>query len=125
MTFAKYTSLLFVSLLLISCGRSGPKEAVMAMNDDLCKTKDLSVLSKYVTEESQRTVGMLSAMMSEPRKSASIKKDLDKKCETKLEVVSEKIDGDTAVVETTQDKGEKAVKLKRVNGQWKVIMTKN
>lgn len=107
---------------LVSCGSSGPGAALLEMHEKMCKANSLQPIVEYTAPESQAMVGMVVAMSEDPKKGPQIKADLEQKCKTGIKVVSEKIDGDTAVVVLSSDN--KPTDMKKIDGKWKMVISK-
>lgn len=112
------------ALLLAGCGQK-PSNTLAKMNDELCKTGDLSVMAKYSSERAKPMMGAIAAMMAEPKKAAMVKAEMQKGCaegKSKLTVINEKIEGDRATVTYTEgtNKDQKTANLVKENGEWKI-----
>ena len=81
---------------------------------------DFEGAKKYGTEETGKMLDMFSSL-------TKMMPDSAKKKDVKTEVTSEKIDGDKAVVTYTEDgkPGDQTLNLAKVDGQWKVVMSKD
>lgn len=109
-------------VILAGCSKSSPSDTAIAMRTEMCKTKDLSSMNKFLTEESKPVMEMASKLMSSPEKKAMMDKNLTETCAKPAKVVSEKVTGDTAEVTL---EGDKPMKLKKVDGKWLVVISKN
>ena len=94
----------------------------MAMRADLCKTKDLSSMTKYLTEESKPMMEMATKLAASPEKKAMMDKNLAATCAKPAKVIAEKVTGDTAEVTL---EGDKPMKMRKVDGKWLIVISKN
>lgn len=108
-------------VLFTSCGggASAPKDVAVKFAEAVGKA-DFDEAGKYASDETKKGLDMMKAF-------AGMMPDSLKNKKVEFEVVEEKIDGDNATV-TLKPKGgnEKAetFKLTKVDGAWKVNMTK-
>jgi len=58
------------AIVLAGCSSSTPSDTALAMRADLCKTKDLGSMTKYLTEESKPLMEMVTKLASSPEKKA-------------------------------------------------------
>lgn len=110
------------AIVLAGCSSSTPSDTALAMRADLCKTKDLGSMTKYLTEESKPLMEMVTKLASSPEKKAMMDKNLGETCAKPAKVIAERVTGDTA--EVTLD-GDKPIKLRKVDGKWLVVISKN
>ena len=113
-----------VAAALAGCGK-GPGDVAMDLQKDLCQTGSFSALYKHITPESKQMVDlMVSAFESEPKKARAMKAELTKNCPKDparpFKVLE---DGDWAQVWMTPN-DEKPLTLRKVDGHWKVHVTK-
>jgi hypothetical protein len=108
--------------ILVGCSGSTPGDTALAMRADMCKTKDLGSMNKYLTEESKPMMEMVTKLASSPEKKAMMDKNLTDTCAKPAKVESEKITGDTAEVTLS---GDKPLKMRKVDGKWLVVISKN
>jgi hypothetical protein len=107
---------------LVGCSGSTPGDIALAMRADMCKTKDLGSMTKYLTEESKPMMEMVTKLASSPEKKATMDKNLTETCAKPAKVESEKITGDTAEVTLS---GDKPMKMRKVDGKWLIVISKN
>jgi hypothetical protein len=115
-------SFVAVALVLTACGASGPGSTLLEMRKKMCDAKDIAPMLEYTAPESQALIGMAAAMFNDPTKGPKLKADLEESCKSKLEVVSEKVDGDTAVVKLND--GKEPTTMKKIDGKWKMVISK-
>lgn len=108
--------------ILAGCSGSTPGDTALAMRADMCKTKDFASMTKYLTEESKPMMAMVTQMASSPEKKATMDKNLAETCAKPAKVESEKITGDTAEVTLV---GDKPMKMRKVDGKWLIVISKN
>jgi hypothetical protein len=108
--------------ILAGCSGNTPGDTALAMRADMCKTKDMGSMTKYLTEESKPMMEMVTKLASSPEKKAMMDKNLTETCAKPAKVVSEKITGDTAEVTL---EGDKPMKMRKVDGKWLVVISKN
>jgi hypothetical protein len=108
--------------MLVGCSGSTPGDTALAMRADMCKTKDMASMTKYLTEESKPLMEMVTKLASSPEKKAMMDKNLTETCAKPAKVTSEKITGETAEVTL---EGEKPMKMRKVDGKWLVVISKN
>ena len=118
---ARVLAITTLSVLAAACSKNGPGDVAVAMRTDLCKTRDYSSMTKYLTEESKPVMGMVTAMANSPEKKATMTKALDETCAKPAKVASEVINGDTATVTL---EGDKPMEMKKVDGKWLVSISK-
>ncbi|WP_374605534.1 DUF4878 domain-containing protein [Arenimonas sp.] len=110
-------------LALSACGGKQPGDTLIAMQAELCATGDPSVMQKYVSKKSQPVMGMVSAMMAEPKKAEEMKAQIKADCEKAggIEILETKIEGDTATVRYRNPEGKETTDtLVKEDGEWKV-----
>lgn len=120
-SFARVLVISALSVLAAACSKSGPGDVVVAMRNDLCKSRDYNSMTKYLTEESKPVMGMVTAMANSPEKKATMTKALDESCAKPPKVASEVINGDSATVTL---EGDKPMELKKVDGKWLIQISK-
>ena len=105
-------------LLLTSCGggASAPKDVTVKFLEATTKA-DFKEANKYASEETIKMLDMIKAF-------ASMKPDSVKNKKVEIEVIEEKIDGDNATVRYKQNGKENAIKLVKIDGNWKVNISK-
>lgn len=108
--------------ILAGCSGSTPGDTALAMRADLCKTKDVASMTKYLTEESKPMMEMVTKLASSPEKKAMMEKNLTETCAKPAKVIAERVTGDTAEVTL---EGDKPMKLRKVDGKWLVVISKN
>jgi hypothetical protein len=116
--FKKSVSL-FLVLLFAACSNNSPKSVAGNFLSALNKM-DFEAAKKYGTEDTGKLLDMMSGF-------AKMIPDSSKKNETKFSITGEKIDGDKATVTYTEEgkEGEQSIPLMKVNGEWKVAMSKD
>ena len=110
------------AVILAGCSGSTPGATALAMRAEMCKTKDMGSMVKYLTEESKPMMEMVVKLASSPEKKALMDKNLAETCAKPGKVIAEKVTGDTAEVTL---EGDKTMKLKKVDGKWLVVISKN
>ncbi|NBO15244.1 MAG: hypothetical protein EBV20_08930 [Betaproteobacteria bacterium] len=115
-------SFVMLALALTACGSSGPGSTLLEMRKKMCEAKNITPMVEYTAPESQAVIGMAAAMFNDPTKGPKLKADLEESCKSKLEVVSEKVDGDTALVQLND--GKEPTTMKKIDGKWKMVITK-
>ncbi|MEY4285263.1 MAG: hypothetical protein RL111_1938 [Pseudomonadota bacterium] len=115
-------SFVMLALALTACGSSGPGSTLLEMRKKMCEAKNITPMVEYTAPESQAVIGMAAAMFNDPNKGPKLKADLEESCKSKLEVVSEKVDGDTALVQLND--GKEPTTMKKIDGKWKMVITK-
>ena len=123
MTKSKLIIGLTAVLVLAACGKK-PSSTLIDMNNELCKTGDMAVMTKYVSERAKPAISATAALMAEPKKAAMMKTEIQKNCKdgnAKIDVLSEKIEGDKATISYKENDGsEKTANLVKENGEWKL-----
>lgn len=122
MTKSRLLILLTATLALAACGKK-PSNTLIDMNNELCKTGDMAVMTKYVTEKAKPAINATVALMSEPKKAALMKTEIQKNCKegkAQIEIISEKIEGDKAVITYKEGAEQKTANLLKENGEWKL-----
>lgn len=107
---------------LAGCSGNTPGDTALAMRADLCKTKDLGSMTKYLTEESKPMMEMATKLAASPEKKAMMDKNLAATCAKPAKVIAEKVTGDTAEVTL---EGDKPMKMRKVDGKWLIVISKN
>lgn len=128
MTKSKLLAGLCAVLALAACSKK-PSNTLIDMNNELCKTGDVAVMAKYVSERAKPAISATAALMAEPKKAAMMKTEIQKSCQdgkAKIDVLSETIDGDRASISYKENDGsEKTAKLVKENGEWKLDLDTN
>jgi len=116
--YKKITPIVF-ALFFSGCNSNGPKPVaenfLKAMNQ-----MDFDKAKTYGTEDTGKLLDMMSGF-------AKMIPDSSKKKQSKFEITGEKIDGDKATVTYREEgkEGEQTVPLIKVDGKWKVAMSKD
>ncbi|HRH66503.1 MAG TPA: DUF4878 domain-containing protein [Bacteroidia bacterium] len=117
----KIPSVLAVSILffIISCGKGDSPRAVADSFLKAFHSQDFTAAKKYGTEDTGKLMDVMSGFSKMVQDSGQVQ-------EIKYEIVSEKIQGDDAIVMYKEEgkDGEIPLNLLRVDGKWKVNMTK-
>jgi hypothetical protein len=111
-----------LTMFLTACGQK-PSNVLVDMNNELCKTGDLTVMTKYVSERSKPAISGIAAMMAEPTKAAQIKTNIQQGCsdgKSKIEVLKETVEKDRAEVVYKEGNETKTAKLVKENDAWKI-----
>ena len=114
----------FAVLPLASCGwvSKGPGDTLLEMHKKMCDTKSFQPMVEYTAPQSQAIVATALAIAEDPKKGPKMKEDLASRCNTGIKVLSEKIDGDSAVVTLSSDK--KPTDMIKIDGKWKMVINK-
>jgi hypothetical protein len=105
--------------MITSCSSGDAPKTVATKFLTATAEQNYDEAKKYATEETGQVLDMVSGMAKAMGEGTAKEKE-------SFEVISEKIDGETATV-TYKKKGEEAeqtLKLKQVSGEWKVSMGK-
>lgn len=100
-----------------------PKSVFMAMNNEVCRTKDFRSMMYYVTEESKPIVENLVVPMGNLANLFSFGSELGLSCvgtKSKIQVLREIVDINVAEVTYNENGDIKPIRLMRENGKWKV-----
>lgn len=115
----KFIFLLVLSACVISCRKSdSPKEVADSFLQAWSKA-DFEEAKEYGTEESKKLLDMMNSFKT-------MSEDSSFSTEISYDITREKVEGDNATVYYKEEgsKGEQALNLIRVNGEWKVNMSK-
>jgi hypothetical protein len=108
-------------LFFVSCSK-GPGSTYIEMEEKVCAARSLSPMLEYTAPESQATVSTLVSIM-DTSKGQTIMNKLDKNCtDKKIKIYKEEIDGDTAKIYLDKDSG--PIKMRKVEGKWKLVFDK-
>ncbi len=115
----------FVALILISCGGGGGDAGPAGVAEKFSKAmydQDIEEAKKYASKESAQMLDMIGGMMSMMPDSAKADQP-----EFRFEIAKDSIAGDRAWVwEKTEDGGVgEPMELKKEDGEWKVVFSKN
>ncbi|MFN8143085.1 MAG: DUF4878 domain-containing protein [Bacteroidia bacterium] len=117
----KITSVLAISvfILFFSCGKGDSPRAVADSFLKAFHEQDFEAAKKYGTEDTRKLMETMAGF-------SKMVQDSGQTAEVKYEIISEKIEGDNAVVMYKEEgkEGEIPLNLMRVDGKWKVNMTK-
>lgn len=115
----KYLFAASLMLFIISCGKGDSPKAVADSFLKAFYSYDFQAAKKYGTEDTGKLMDMMAGF-------SKMVQDSAKTQELKFEIVSEKIEGDKAVVMYKEEgkEGEIPLNMMRVEGKWKVNMTK-
>ncbi|MBK6445540.1 MAG: DUF4878 domain-containing protein [Bacteroidetes bacterium] len=108
-----------ILFFVISCGKGDSPKAVADSFLKAFHSQDFAGARKYGTEDTGKLMDVMAGFSKMVQDSAQV-------TEVKYEIVSEKIEGDNAVVMYKEEgkEGEIPLNLMRVDGKWKVNMTK-
>ncbi len=114
----KAGSILIVSLL-VACAGNSPKSVAENFLKAMNKL-DFEGAKKYGTDDTNKMLDMLSGF-------AKMMPDSAKKENVKIEMTSEKVEGDKATCTYKEEgkEGEQTINLVKVDGKWKVAMSKD
>ncbi len=118
----KFTTLLVVSFMIACSGGSGPK-SVAENFLKATQAEKFDDAKKYCTDETGKLLDMMSSFAKMGDKDKKEKKE-----EKKFTMGEEKIDGDNASVTYKmegKDAVEQTIKMKKVEGKWKVAISKD
>ena len=106
-------------LFFIACSNSGPKPVAENFLTALSKL-DFEKAKTYGTEDTGKLLDMMNGF-------AKMIPDSSKHKESKFEITGEKIDGEKASVMYKEEgkEGEQSIPLVKVDGKWKVAMSKD
>jgi hypothetical protein len=115
---------LFAVLPLVSCGwmSKGPGDTLLEMHKKMCDAKSFQPMVEYTAPQSQAIVATVLAIADDPKKGPEMKENLESGCKAGIKVLSEKIDGDSAVVTLSSDK--KPTDMIKIDGKWKMVISK-
>jgi len=110
--------LALVTGLFVSCGAQGPEKVAVNFMEAV-GNMDFEKAGEYTTEEGKQLMIMMSSMAEQVEESeaAQIKPG-------SIKVVSSSIDGDKATVVLSLDGEENSLAMKKVDGAWKVDLSK-
>lgn len=112
------------ALLIAACGKApGPGDTVLEMYKKICETQSIRPMVEYAAPESMAVIGMAVQMAEDKDKGPKMKGELAQRCAKGIKVKEEKTDGDTAVVVLQDD--EKPTTLRKIDGKWKITISKN
>jgi hypothetical protein len=125
----KHSKMIFTIIVfaIISGCAKGPDDLLLSIRKDMCDSGSLDPMVKHAAPESAALLGTLQVMMAEPGKREGIKADIEKNCaaEGNPEVISTEIDGDSALVVVKYANGKtEESKLRKVDGEWKLVIEK-
>jgi hypothetical protein len=106
-------------LLLIACSNGNSPKSVAENFLQAYSKMNFEEAKKYGTEETGKLMDMMSSLTKLMPDSTKV--------ELKSEIIAEKIDGDKAFYTYIQKgkKGEQTLNLAKVDGKWKVVMSKD
>jgi len=109
---------LLVILILTACSGNSPKHVAEKFLEAYSRL-DFEGAKKYGTDETAKLLDMMNSL-------TKLMNNADKKM-VKTEVISEKIDGDKATVIYKEEgkEGDQVLNLVKVNGSWKVALSKD
>ncbi|MDP1959963.1 hypothetical protein [Hydrogenophaga sp.] len=105
-------------LLIAGCGSgNGPGATALNMYKEVCAKNDFSEMLKFVAPESAPLMQLGINMMKDDGEP----KDQEM-CKQEIKLISEKITGDTAIVNISLQ--DKPMDWKKVEGKWKLYLKK-
>ena len=119
MSFTKSIAGFAIIVFLISCGGGDSPKSVAEHFLKALNKMDYETAKKYGTEDTGRLLDMISGFAKMSPDSANEEKSFD--------IKTEKIDGDKATVTYVQsgEVSEQTLDLIKIDGKWKVAMTKD
>lgn len=112
--------LLTVPTLLTACGSPGPGKTYVEMFEKMCSQKSMDPMLEYAAPEAAPLVQMGIEMSKSMDDSGG---ELEKICSQKLELATETVDGDTAVVMLKSETQPRT--MRKVDGKWKLTVVKD
>ncbi len=118
-SFLRVGTALMVAFLIACSGGDSPKGVAQNFLKAYSKM-DFEGAKQYGTEETAKMLDMFSSLTKMMPDSAKGK-------EVKTEITAEKIEGDKATVTYTEEgkPGDQTLNLAKVDGKWKVVMSKD
>lgn len=125
----KTLSLVGMVLVLTGCNRimdQTPTEVFMAMNNELCRTRDVEVMLEYVTAASKPIVENLILPVQQTTNALLLNVLFEQSCvgeKANIQVLREVTDKQVAEITYMEGKDIKSIRLLRENGAWKINIT--
>jgi len=109
---------LLLVLILAGCGGNTPSKSASKFLNAF-NEKDYEEARKYASPETAKLVDLMESL-------SKMSTSIDTLQHNKIEVVSEKIDGETATVTFREEGSDETedIKLKKIDGKWMVHITK-
>ncbi len=113
-------------LAMTGCDRitdQSPTEVFMAMNDEMCRTRDAKVMLHYVTDASKPIVEQLILPVQQIAKALPFDAIFEQSCvgeKANMQVLREIADKTIAEITYMEGKEVKSIRMLRENGAWKV-----
>ncbi len=126
MNSSQKLTLIGLVLTLTGCNRlpdQSPTEVFMAMNNEMCRTRDAKVMLHYVTDASKPIVEKLILPVQQMAKALPFDAIFEQGCvgeKANMQVLREIADKTIAEITYMEGKEVKSIRLLRENGEWKV-----